>query len=456
MKSLKYTITFCLVVALVSICAIPALAQNDSKKKKDVQSEVIAPAPPTPFSGVKRDALLNGMQVVSLARAGDGRLRCDLVVRSGAMFDLVYKAGLAKLTQESLLAANPNLVGELESLQAKIEWGVTPDHTWFRIDSPTGNFATVMEIIGRLLVVENVRQDAFKRAQQAQLEKLRQGSAPNPAERADAKFLSEIYGDHPYGHNVDGTEKSVASIVWADVHDFYRRFYLANNAVAVVTGDVNQERALSVFRAFFGGWVKGAIVPMTFRQPQRVTTLKLVRVEAPEMSTVEFRGGVIGVRQADPDFIATALLARVLEARLRKDNGDLPAGGVSVRAVPHALAGPFYIAASVNADRAPEFSRKATESFAALATAPFTAEELAAARDGLNAEYAARPIEDQLREIETSALPRNHALTFSGRVTAVTTADLQRVARRLLDANALTVVVLGRTGEQSKAQTSNP
>lgn len=456
MKSLKSITTFGLCLVLLSLCVVTVPAQKDQKKKdkkdQDAPQEVVAPAPPTPFSEVKRDTLLNGLQVASLARGSDGRLRCDLVLRSGAMFDLVYKTGLAKLTQETLLAANPNLTGELESLQAKMEWGVTPDHTWFRIESPTSNFDTVMEIIGRLLVVENIRQDAFKRAQQEQLAKLKNAPAPPPAERADEKFYAEIYGAHPYNHTADGTEKSVSNILWADVYDFYRRFYLANNAVAVVTGDIRQERAVSVFKAFFGGWVKGTLVPMTFRQPDRTATLKLVKVDAPEMSTVELRGGVIGVKFSDQNFIAESLLARVLEARLKKENPDLPPGSFSVKAVSRALPGPFYISAAITADHAPDFSRKATDSFAALATVPVTAEELSAAQAALNAEYAARSVEDQLREIEIFALPRNYALNFAARVSAVTAADLQRVAKRLLDANAMTVVVLGKISEQLKSQ----
>jgi zinc protease len=453
MKSLKPVTIFFASLALLGLCASSAFAQKDKKKKdKDAPQEVVAPPPPTPFSDVKRDALLNGFQVVSLPRGSDGRLRCDLALRSGAMFDLVYKTGLAKLTQESLLAANPNLVGELESLDAKMEWGVALDHTWFRIESSAKTFDSVMEIIGRLLVVETIRQDAFKRAQQAQLARLKAAATPTPAERAEEKFLAEIYGAHPYGHNTDGTEKSVSNILWADVYDFYKRFYLANNAVAVLTGDIRQERAVNIFKAFFGGWVKSSLAPMTFRQPERTTALKLVKVEAPEMSTVELRGGVIGVKISDQDFIAAALLARVLEARLQKENSDLPAGSFSVRALPRALAGPFYLSASVAAERAPDFSRKATEAFASLATAQISAEELSAAQAHLNAEYSARSVEDQLREIEFFALPRNHALTYSNRVSALSAADVQRVAKRLLDANALTVVVLGKISDQPRSQ----
>ncbi|MFN0120385.1 MAG: M16 family metallopeptidase [Blastocatellia bacterium] len=440
-----------LCLAVMGALAAPALAQKDKdkeKKKKGDSVAPVAPAPPTPFSEVRRDSLLNGLQIVSLARPGGGRLRCDMVLRSGAMFDLVYKNGLARLTQESLLAANPNLKGELESLEAKMDWGVTLDQTWFRIESPTKNFATVMEIIGRLLVVETVRQDAFRLAQKNLLEQRKAAVAATPAELADNRFHEELYGSHPYAHDAEGTEKSVGNIVWADTFDFYRRFYIANNIVAVVTGDMRQENIIPVFKAFFGSWVKAAVVPMTFRQPDRVTALKLVRMEVPELPLVELRGGVPGLREKDTDFALTQLLARVLESRLKREAPGI--GNIQAMAPARALPGPFYFTAAVSAERAQEFSRKATDTVAGLASMTATDIELNEAKDKLIADFNAMPVEDQLREMELKGLARTHPLTYVERVKSATAADLQRIARRLLDANALTVVVVGRVGEQFK------
>src|SRR5262249_33173020 len=159
----------------------------------------------------RRDNLLNEMQIVTLDRPGDPIVKCDIVIRAGAMFDLAGKTGLAALTQGSLIAANPRLKDELESLRAKIDWGMNWDTTWFHSETPANNFDTVFEIVARLLVVENVRPESFKAAQQDQISKIKSRSL-SPAERADETFLKAIYGDHPYGHNLEGTEITVTGI----------------------------------------------------------------------------------------------------------------------------------------------------------------------------------------------------------------------------------------------------
>ena len=432
--SFSKSFTFALAVLLLT-----GLCANAQKKE---QIAPITPAPVTPYSDVRRDSLLNGFQIVTLERPNSSLLKCDIILRAGAMFDLVDKTGLANLTLATLMAVNPRVKEEFESLNAKIDWGVNWDTTWFHIESPATNFDTAMEILARLLIVENVRPDAFKQAQQAQLDKLKTRQL-TPAERADAAFLSALYGTHPYGHNLEGEEKSLRGMKQGDLYDFLKRFYMGNNAFAVVTGNVKHERILRTFKTFFGGWIKGAIVQPTFRAPARVMALNFVKVEAPEAATVELRGGVQGVRLTDPDYLAVELLARLLNTRLKR-------AGLEAVAVHHparTLPAPFYFTAAATADQAQAISRQVTELFATLATKEITADELATSKAALSSEYAARPIEQFLREIETYNLPKTYPLKINEQIEKLTAADLQRVAKRLLDANALTLVALGRVNE---------
>lgn len=442
----SFTLVLCGLL-LIGSSASTARAQKKDNKGKSNPAVPETP-PPTPYSDVRRDNLLNGLQIITLERAGDANVKCDLVIRTGAMFDLAGKTGTAALTQATLLAVNPRLKEEVESLQAKIDWGLNCDTTWFHIETPTNNFNAVFEIIARLLVVENARPDAFKRAQQEQLDRVKSRKL-TPAEQADEAFFKAIYGDHPYGHNLDGSEATVAGIKQADVYDFLKRFYLANNVSVTVAGNTAHERVMKTFRVFFGGWTKGQVVPATFRQPMQVAQLKLVKVEAPDAANVELRGGLIGVKHTDPDFLTTEVMARILSARMER-NSEFAGAGFAAKSSPRILAGPFYFSASVPPDQAPAFSRKATESFASLAAAAVSAEELAAAKSSLADELAARPVEHYLREIEAFSLPKNYPLTVKSKIEAITAADVQRVAKRLLDANAMTVVALGKVTDTFK------
>jgi zinc protease len=435
---------------LIGLMAPPADAQKkDKDKNKDKNPPVPVVIPPTPYSDVRRDSLLNGLQIITLERAGDANVKCDIVIRAGAMFDLAGKTGLAALTQETLLAVNPQLKEEVESLQAKVDWGVNWDTTWFHIETPASNFDAVLEILARLLVVENVRPDAFKRASQERLEKVKSVNL-TPAEKADEAFLKAVYGDHPYGHNIEGGEGSVSGIKQADVYDFLKRFYIANNVSIIVVGNITHERGMRPFKTFFGGWAKGQSVPSTFKQPAQTVELKLVKVEVPDAPNVELRAGMIGFRSADPDFLVAEAMARILNARLKRE-AESVGGSFTAQSPRRVLSGPFYFSASIPADQASAFSRKATDSFASLATVATSAEEIAAAKSALAEEHAARSVEDYLREIEVFKSSKNYPLTVKENIEKITAADVQRVAKRLFDTNAMTVVALGRVGENFKS-----
>jgi zinc protease len=430
---------------IIGLCAITAEAQKkDAQKKDDSQDSRPTLEPRNPYREVTREALLNDMQIISLRRSGDTSIKIDLVIKGGAKFDLAGKTGLAKLTQETLLAVNPNLKAELESLQAKIDWGVDEDSTWFHIETPATNMDTVLEIVGRLLVVENIRPEAFNSAQEAHINRIKSNRLSHVG-LADKAFMSALFGDHPYGHNIDGSVESVTSIKRGDVYDFMRRFYISNNTFAVVIGNITTDRAIRPFKLFFGGWTKGQIIPPTFRPPKQIAQLKLVKIEAPEASKVEIRCGVLGVKHTDPDYLTTAVLARILSARIQKEGGE-----ATVNSLPRVLPGPFFLSASVPAEQAPAFSRRATEIFSGLTTSPVSGEELAAAKTALANEYSARTPEYYLREIEVYSLPRNYPLEVTKKIESISATDIERVSKKLLEANALTVVVVGKVNEGFK------
>ena len=439
------------VLVILSLGLLGALAVAQTDKDKNKKPKLTAPTVPepvvrTPYSDVRREALLNGLQVITLERKDEPKINCQLVIRGGAMYDLVGKTGLAMLTAESLLAVNPQLVQELESLDATVKWGVTSDTSWFQVESPGGNLDQVLAMIGRLLVVESVRKEAFEAAQKAQLEKLKAVQLA-PAHKADEAFFTTLFGEHPYGHNVEGEVASIAAIKYGDVLDFYKRVYLANNMFAVVHGNLRHDRVMTLFRMFYGGWIKGVPPPPTFRPPFRTTEARVQKVEQPDLPSVEVRGGVIGVAHTDADFIGTRLLALVLENRLKKLDA-----GTTVQFAPRMLVAPLYFTAAVPADKAVEFSRKATDLFATLDKSEISEVELATAQSVLLKEHEARPITEYLEEIATFRLSETYPLTYESKVKAISTTDLQRVAKRLLEANALTVLVLGKVGEGTKSQ----
>jgi predicted Zn-dependent peptidase len=66
---------------------------------------------------------------------------------------------------------------------------------------------------------------------------------------------------HPYHHSVIGSMEDIGAATLEDVADFFRTFYLPNNAVLTVAGDFDPDAALGLIHRYFGEIPAGPPVP---------------------------------------------------------------------------------------------------------------------------------------------------------------------------------------------------
>jgi zinc protease len=64
--------------------------------------------------------------------------------------------------------------------------------------------------------------------------------------------------DHPYGHTTIGSMEDLDAATLDDVHAFFQRHYLPNNAVLSIVGDVEPEDAFERAEIYFGDMTPGA------------------------------------------------------------------------------------------------------------------------------------------------------------------------------------------------------
>lgn len=97
------------------------------------------------------------------------------------------------------------------------------------------------------------------------LEERRSRVENNPSSLLDEQMMSALYLNHPYGTPVIGWEHEIASLSHDDAVDFYKRYYAPNNAILVVSGDVEPEDVLKLAKETYGKLVAN---PATLRVPR--------------------------------------------------------------------------------------------------------------------------------------------------------------------------------------------
>lgn len=86
-----------------------------------------------------------------------------------------------------------------------------------------------------------------------------------PQSRVNEQFESSLYRAHPYGRPVVGFMNDLENMTAEDAREWYRTWYAPNNATIVVVGDVNAQDVFKLATQTFG---KLAAKPLPARKPQ--------------------------------------------------------------------------------------------------------------------------------------------------------------------------------------------
>jgi predicted Zn-dependent peptidase len=98
--------------ALASALLLSSLFGFGSQGSALGQSSLRPQASPFVLPIVKRDWLLNGLQLITLEHQNTGRVSVHVRINSGALFDLAGKGGLADITAGMLLKGGGGLVAK--------------------------------------------------------------------------------------------------------------------------------------------------------------------------------------------------------------------------------------------------------------------------------------------------------------------------------------------------------
>ena len=96
-----------------------------------------------------------------------------------------------------------------------------------------------------------------------------------------------------------------------DLVAFHTRFFMPNNAILAIVGDVTAPEAFAAAKKIFGDWQKRDLPAQTFIEPPDPTR-RVIVVNKPDAVQTEVRVGHIGIPRTHPDYMAVNLAIRIL------------------------------------------------------------------------------------------------------------------------------------------------
>src|SRR6266850_2205695 len=321
----------------------------------------------------------------------------------------------------------------------------TQDVTSYYVDIAADRIDLVIDLESDRM--HNLRLDAKDIASEREvvIEERRTRTEDDPGGFLGEEVSALAFRAHPYGQPIIGWMVDLTRITPEQIGAFYRTYYSPGNAVLVAVGDFKASEALAKIQATFGKNPKSAAPPpvLAIEPPQNGERRVLVRKEA-QLPIVYLGYLVPNQKSADAPVleVLSVILSGGRSSRLYRHlvherQLALEAGGdYSYFSLDPNL---FWFWATPLPGQTPEtLEKELLGEMERLRREPVTAEELTRAKNQIEAGYV---FQDDSIHSRASLLARfeligGYALRdgFLGRIRAVTAADLQRVAKRYLEA----------------------
>jgi len=218
-----------------------------------------APADSAPVKKV----LDNGLTVIVKPEKGSGLVAIVAAVRAGAAQESIQNAGIGNFVAQLLLAGTRmSSAEEVAALAEEVGGSIAAywrqDFTEIRAITTSAMFNRAMSLIGECLTeadfegkwVEQVRADLLRRIR---------ADTDDAFQSAYARLRTLLYEDSGYRRPNLGLERVIRQATPEDLRKFHSAYYVPNNIVLSIAGDVTVEQALDRAEKAFAGIAPGKL-----------------------------------------------------------------------------------------------------------------------------------------------------------------------------------------------------
>jgi zinc protease len=456
MSALRGALGLVMTVALT----VPAFDSQAQTPARDWPSER-APAPlaarEATFPPYEMRILSNGMQVVTVLHHEQPIVSMRLLIRSGSAHDPQDKPGVADLVsalldQGTTTRSAQEIADQIDFIGGALGTGSGSDLTFANALVMKDSFAVGMNLLNDVVRHPAFAAEEIDRQKEQAISSL-QVSSRDPDYIANTVFNRLVYGFHPYGTPGGGTAETLARITRDDLHEFHRQYFVPNNAVLAIVGDVTSEEAFGTAERVFGDWARADVPPTRVAEPP-MPSRRLVIIDKPDSVQTEIRIGSLAIPRKHPDYLAWDLAVKVLggEGGNRLHQVLRSARGLTYGAEADTDArkqiGAYVAQTDTRTETTAEALRIAVDEFTRLQRERVGLRELTEAQAYLAGSFpltieTPNDIATQILNVVFYDLPANEVGSFRERVLSVTPDDIQRVSRAYIRPDRLTIVLVG-------------
>jgi zinc protease len=405
----------------------------------------------------------NGMQVVMLEDHSTPIVHAEIWYHVGSKNEKARRTGFAHLFEHMMFKGSKNVEPEghpswISSIGGQSNAYTTEDATVFWETVPAQYLPLVLWLEADRLATLRIEDDVFKTEREVVKEERRMRIDNQPYGRLNELIYDQAFTVHPYKHPTIGSMKDLEAASINDVRDFFRTYYVPNNATLVLVGDFSTKEAQDLVAKYLGRVPKSdRPVPRDIpKEPPQTKERRVKLEEAWPLPAVVVAHHI--TFDGDPDsyplHIASKVLSDGQSSRIyrklvyEKQIALAAFGGGNIIEDPNL----FYAVAIVQPGHTTE---EAIDALIAeldqLRNEPITPAELQQAKNQFARDYifSRESNKDKAMQLGHAAVIHNDIKTADGEFDIfmnITQADVQRVARKYFTSeNRLVMTIMPKS-----------
>ena len=284
--------------------------------KTDLVSAPAAKAPARvelpPISDFK---LGNGLQVYVVKNDRLPVVSFQVAIRAGRLAEPRARLGVAEATADMMVKGTSQhtavaLAKTIDFVGGTIAADATFEATLISCSALARNKATCLQLLPEMLTQSTFPADELSKVKEQMIGTVRQRL--DDAGSLASEHVQNLLWGNEHVRGWINSESSVNSIRRDDLLAWHKTWYVPNNAMLVVSGDVDPKQLKSELERAFGGWKAAPLPPVpTYHEPG-LSGIRIRLVDKPGQTQTHVRVAQFGIRHDDPRFFDTLVWNYVL------------------------------------------------------------------------------------------------------------------------------------------------
>src|ERR687896_501715 len=207
--------------------------------------------------------LANGLQVVFLEDHSTPIVHAEIWYHVGSKNERPGRTGFAHLFEHMMFKGSKNVEPEghpswISSIGGQSNAYTNEDATVFWQTFPAQYLPLVLWLEADRMATLRIDEKVFQTEREVVKEERRMRVENQPYGRLNEIVYDQAFTVHPYKHPTIGSMKDLEAASIEDVREFFRTYYVPNNATLVIVGDFDTKETLGMVNQYFGRIPKSA------------------------------------------------------------------------------------------------------------------------------------------------------------------------------------------------------